>query len=53
MQPMMAIFTPLRCCGARFDARGDGLEIEQRAAAARAGDIIGLEERQPAACKIL
>ena len=40
---MMAIFTPLRCDGRGFDARGGGLQIEERAPAARAGDVIGLE----------
>ena len=39
----MAIFTPLRCSGACLDARGHGLEVEQRATATRARDVIGLE----------
>ncbi len=43
MQPMMAIFTPLRWAGGGFDAGGGFLEVEQGAAAAWAGDIVGFK----------
>ena len=50
---MMAILTPFKCSVRCLDAGGDGLQIEQRAAAGRAGHIIGLEgrgSRRPAEC---
>ena len=47
---MMAIFTPLRCSVRALMRRGDGLQVEQRAAADWAGDVIGLE--RAAACRL-